>query len=82
MADLSCGMKVFSLPPTQILVDGKAVGTSPVTVDNLKPGVHDVTFVDEDNGNVTLQVTLAEGEFQEVHHNLPPKATDVRGGSK
>ncbi len=81
-ADMSCGMKVFSSPPTQILVDGKAVGTSPVTVDHLKPGVHDVTFVDEDNGNVTLQVTRAEGQFQEVVHNLPPKATDIKGGGK
>ena len=81
-ADLSCGMQVASNPSTQILVDGKAVGASPVKVDKLKCGLHEVTFVDEDNGNVTLQVTLAEGEFRDVVHNLPPKATDVRGPSK
>jgi hypothetical protein len=76
-ADMSCGMRILSAPPTEILVDGKSVGVSPVTVERLKPGMHDVTFVDEDNGNVTLQVPLAEGEFREVVHNLPPKATDV-----
>jgi hypothetical protein len=73
---------ILSAPPTQILVDGKAVGTSPVTVGKLKPGTHDVTFVDEENGNVTLPVTLAEGEFRDVVLNLPPKATDVQSGKK
>ena len=78
-ADLSCGMRIVSNPSTKILVDGKDVGASPVTVDHLKPGMHEVTFTDEDNGNVTLQVSLSEGEFQEVVHNLPPKATGVKG---
>lgn len=75
-ADLSCGLKVVSAPPTEILVDGKSVGTSPVTVEHLGCGSHDVTFVDEENGNVTLPVELQPGEFQEVHHNLPPKAVE------
>jgi hypothetical protein len=81
-ADLSCGMRVVSNPPTKILVDGKDVGTSPVTVNHLKPGMHEVTFTDEDNGNVTLQVNLAEGEFKDVVNNLPPKATGVTGGKQ
>ena len=81
-ADLTCGLKIISAPPTEILVDGKAVGTSPVTVEHIGCGAHDVTFVDEENGNVTLPVELQTGEFQEVHQNLPPKATEGAKGGK
>ena len=70
------GMEIVSTPPTRILVDGKDVGKSPVKVEGLMPGSHDVTFVDEVNGNVTMAVELAEGEFRKVHHALPPKASE------
>jgi hypothetical protein len=75
-ADLTGGLRVVSEPSAKILIDGKDVGMSPVEVEGLAPGSHDVTFVDEDHGNVTLQVQLAEGQFQVVHHNFPPKATE------
>jgi hypothetical protein len=75
-ADLTGGLRIVSEPPAKILVDGKDVGMSPVEVEGLAPGAHDVTFVDETHGNVTLQVELAEGEFQAVHHNFPPKAKE------
>jgi hypothetical protein len=75
-ADLTGGLRIVSEPPAQILVDGKSVGTSPVEVEGLAPGTHDVTFVDDEHGNVTLQVQLAEGQFQVVHHNFPPKAKE------
>lgn len=73
---MSCGMKVIATPPTEILVDGKSVGQSPATVEHLKPGTHDVTFVDEENGNRTLQITLEPGQFQEVYQAMPPSATE------
>lgn len=75
-ADLTGGLRIVSEPSAKILVDGKDVGMSPVEVEGLAPGSHDVTFVDEEHGNVTLQVQLAEGQFQVVHHNFPPKAKE------
>lgn len=75
--DLTGGMRVVANPPAKILIDGKEVGMSPVEVEGLEAGTHDVTFVDETHGNVTLQVELAPGQFQVVHHNLPPKAKEA-----
>lgn len=75
-ADLTGGLRIVSEPSAKILVDGKDVGMSPVEVEGLESGTHDVTFVDEEHGNVTLQVELAEGQFQVVHHNFPPRAKE------
>jgi hypothetical protein len=79
---MSCGLKVVATPPTEILLDGKSIGMSPATADKIPPGIHEVTFVDDENGNVTLEVTLQPGEFQVVSHNMPPKATDTKTGAE
>ena len=81
-ADMSAGMRIVADPPTEILVDGKSVGMSPVTVEHLRPGTHDVTYLDEEDGNRTLQVTLEPGQFQEVYQAMPPKATDTKTGKE
>lgn len=58
-----------------VLLDGKPVGKTPVTVGQLKPGSYDVTFKDEVSGDVTMNVQLAEGEYRTVKYNLVPRAT-------
>jgi len=73
----SSGVIVVSSPPTRIKVDGKDVGMSPVTVEDLSAGEHEVTFEDA-GGDVTMTVDLGEGEYQKVHHNVTPKATDAK----
>lgn len=73
----SSGLVIQSQPPTKILVDGKEVGMSPITVENLATGEHEVTFVSED-GNMTMTVELAEGQYQTVQHNFTPKASDFK----
>jgi hypothetical protein len=72
------GLIIQSSPPTKILVNGKSVGSSPVTVDDLAAGSHEITFVDEAHGDVTMTVELAVGEYQRVHHNLVPRAKDFK----
>jgi len=44
----------------RVLVDGQKKGTSPVTVDNLAPGVHMVT-VEGPSGSMTQDVTVQSG---------------------
>ena len=51
----SSGVIVVSSPPTRIKVDGKDVGMSPVTVENLAAGEHEVTFEDAE-GDITMTV--------------------------
>ena len=41
-------LKVFNVTPAKILVDGKAVGITPISLD-LAPGKHKVTFAVGDN---------------------------------
>jgi len=72
---MSCGMKVIATPPPKSRWMASPLAV-PATVEHLKPGTHDVTFVDEENGNRTLQITLEPGQFQEVYQAMPPSATE------
>ena len=65
-------------PPTPILIDGKPAGTSPVTGFKVKPGSHDVTFVDELTGNRTMTVTIDPGDGKVVTSDRPPSATQKK----
>ncbi len=56
------------------LLNGKSVGNTPITVDDLPAGNYDVTFKDEANGDVTMTVELGEGEYRTVRHNVVPRA--------
>jgi len=75
-----CGISVTSAPSgATILVDGKEVGQSPITVDKLSVGTYDVTFIYDFGERVTLTVELlAEGEYRNVHHAHAPDASDAR----
>jgi hypothetical protein len=73
----SCGLIIASNPSTEVLVDGKSAGKTPVTVEDLAAGSHEVTFVGPDGENVTMTVELAEGQYQRVQHNMVPKAREM-----
>lgn len=60
-----------------VLLDGKPKGKTPMTIDQLAAGSYEVTYVDPDNGNVTMLVDLAEGQYRVLRHNVVPKAVDA-----
>ena len=71
------GIDIQSSPAgLTVKVDGKEVGKTPVTVDKVKPGMHEVTFIDPTNGDVTMGVEVAEGQYPVLRHNVVPRATD------
>jgi hypothetical protein len=67
---------------TEILLDGKKIGTTPISAHKVTPGTHDVTFVDERNGNRTMTVTIAAGEAKTVKSDLPPQLQEQGSGGK
>lgn len=73
--DDTATIDAYCSPPTQVLIDGKPAGTSPVTGFKVKPGSHDVTFVDEQTGNRTMTVVLEPGDGKVVTSDRPPSAT-------
>ena len=76
------GLIITSSPEgIEIKVNGKSVGKTPVTKEGLDEGEHDVTFMFEGDDQVTLTVSLGEGEFQKVHQALSPNASDARIGN-
>jgi hypothetical protein len=77
-ADDTATIDAYCNPPTQVLVDGKPAGTSPITGYKVKPGSHDVTFVDELTGNRTMTVVLEPGDGKVVTSDRPPSATQKK----
>jgi len=70
-------LDIYCNPPTKVLVDGKAAGTTPITQYKVKPGRHDVTFADEKTGNRTMSITVAPSEGQSVTSDRPPVLSEV-----
>jgi hypothetical protein len=58
----------------QVLLAGKPVGKTPVTIDKLKAGSHSVTIKDEANGDVTQTIDVEEGGYKLWKYNVPPRA--------
>lgn len=77
------GMIIQSSPSgMEVRVDGKSVGSTPVTVDNLSEGEHEVIYVDPKDGNVTYTIDLVSTEYKKVHHAQSPDASDAKMGGK
>jgi hypothetical protein len=74
------GLVLEANNPTKVTVDGRDVGTTPITVENLEPGVHTVVFVSEKEGKVTLSVELAEGEYKKMRPIFSPDASEAKEG--
>jgi hypothetical protein len=71
-------LDVIADQETEILLDGKKIGTTPISAYKVTPGTHDVTFVDERNGNRTMTVTIGAGEAKTVKSDLPPRIQEQR----
>ena len=68
-------LDISSSPPGMpVMLNGKAIGKTPITIDKLPAGNYDVTYKDEANGDVTMPVELGEGEYRNVKHNVVPRA--------
>jgi len=72
--DDTATLDVYGNPPTPILLDGKPIGTTPITGYKVQPGTHDVTFADELTGNRTMTVTISPGEGRSVTSDRPPSS--------
>ncbi len=74
---LKSGLIITSSPPVEIMIDGKVRGTTPLEVDDLDPGEHDVTFMFEGDNRMTQTVTLGEGETRKLNQNVSPDSSDA-----
>lgn len=70
-------IEINTAQPTEILLDGKSIGTTPLEMQKVTPGSHEVTFVDARGGNRTLVVTVGPGESQTVTSNPNPTSADA-----
>ncbi|WP_437820999.1 PEGA domain-containing protein [Sorangium sp. So ce1078] len=73
-------LDVVSAQPTEILLDGKPIGTTPITGRKVPPGTHEVTFVDPERGNRTMMVTLEPGDAKTVQSDPPPSIQESGSG--
>jgi hypothetical protein len=75
------GLILESSPPgMEVKVDGSSRGNTPVTVENLSEGDHEVVFVDPKEGDVTYTVYLPEAQYLKKHHAQSPNASDAKMG--
>jgi hypothetical protein len=54
-------LRINSLPPSRVLVDGHPRGTTP-TVVQVSPGVHSVVFIHEEHGRKVVSVAVEGGQ--------------------
>ncbi len=69
--DDSSYLDIQADPPTEVLVDGKKIGKTPIKKLKVTPGAHDVTFDDEVGGPRTMSVTVDAGDYQTVKSDRP-----------
>ncbi len=65
-------IEVNSTEPTEILVDGRSIGTTPIRKHFVTPGRHDVTFVDPAYGNRTMTVDIEAGDHKALQSEPAP----------
>ena len=71
-------LEILCNPPTEIAVDGKKIGKTPIKDHKVAPGSHDVTFMDEETGNRTMTVTVGAGEGKTVISDRPPTSSAAK----
>lgn len=74
---LKAGLIITSSPSVDIQIDGKSIGKTPIEVNDLDPGTHDVTFMFDGDEKMTQTVTLGEGETQKLNQNVSPDSSDA-----
>ncbi|AUX23198.1 protein phosphatase [Sorangium cellulosum] len=75
-------LDVIAAQPTEILLDGEPIGTTPISGRKVEPGLHEVTFVDPERGNRTMMVELNPGEAKTVQSDPVPPIKEMGGGDK
>src|SRR5687768_14688059 len=75
--ELKGGLIISSVPPVAVTVDGKKYKKTPVTVEGLEAGEHEVTFLFEGDDQTTLTVEIGEGEYRKVHQAISPDSSDA-----
>ncbi len=71
-------LDIQSEPSTEVLLDGKPIGKTPLMGVKVTPGAHDVTFVDESEGNRTMGVTVQPGDRQTVKLDRVPQIREQK----
>lgn len=69
-------LDIMSGQPTEIRVDGKPVGKTPIQGYKVSPGTHDVTFLFSDDNRPTLSVTVEPNKGAIVKLDPPPTASE------
>jgi hypothetical protein len=60
-------LTINSLPASSVKVDGKSVGSTPVTNYSVKAGKHTITFENAEEGlSKTIEVEVAAGETKKA----------------
>jgi hypothetical protein len=81
-SDDSAILEILSRDPTDIKIDGKKVGTTPISGLKVRPGSHDVTFVFSEDNAPTLTVEVAAGDARTVKLDPPPPIQEPGKGEK
>jgi hypothetical protein len=71
--DDSAMLDIIAANETEILLDGKPIGKTPLSGYKVTPGRHDVTFVDDKNGNRTMSINVGPNEAQTVKSDASPQ---------
>ncbi len=79
--EMKAGLIITSSPSVEIKIDGKSVGETPLEVNDLDPGEHDVTFMFKGDNKLTQTVNLGEGETQKLNQNISPDGSDAIMGN-
>lgn len=71
VSDDSSYLEILADPPTDVLLDGKSIGRTPLKKVQVTPGSHDVTFDDDVGGPRTMTITVNPGDYQTVKSDRP-----------
>jgi hypothetical protein len=69
--DDSSYLEILADPDTDVLVDGKPAGKTPIKKIQVTPGSHDVTFDDDVGGPRTMSIVVQPGDYQTVKSDRP-----------
>jgi hypothetical protein len=75
-------LDVMSGQPTEIKIDGKPAGKTPITGYKVPPGEHEVTFVFSEDNAQTLTVTTLPNKGATVKLDPAPPATGTMRGDE
>jgi hypothetical protein len=75
-------LEVLSGQPTEVKIDGKAVGKTPVSGYKVTAGQHEITFVFAEDNQQTITVTTEPNKGQTVKLDPVPNATGTMKGDE